>query len=313
MNKVLRRAVFFGFSFLIIAFQSVYAQQLYVGSAGQFFLKNGTVFTTSDQVVNVADSGMFIVEAGNSWGTPLEFVDGTVKAIGSGTTLLPTGDNGVFAPVNADLSTDVTARYYNQSPTSGSLGMEVDAVADIEYWEMTGKAIITLPWNDQSGITDLVNNNGGKLSSVAVVGLNGTTWELVSAPKTNTVTGDLLNGTVTTNTNDAVTLDNFSEFTFGIDHQAVLAVDDLFGFNNFNIVPNPVRSDSNRIDFTVEEDLQDLQITIFDITGRKLKEYKNIRTSGNIGSVRNPNLKTGIYFVKFVHENKQGVKKIIIN
>ena len=315
MNKQLRGfylSLFITFLFLNSG-SHLLAQQLYVGSGGQFFYKNTIPFTTGNTVVTVADGGTFTLNDGNDWGSPTEYVDGSVNVIGSGTTLIPVGDGGKFAPVTLEHNSAVTAAYVNAAPSSGSLGTNVDAVSDVEYWKLTGSAVVTLNWDDQSNITDLVNNNGGKLSSVAVVGLQGGTWDLVSAPQTNIVNGDLLSGDVTTDPNVPVSLDTFSEFTFGIDHQAVLAVDDLFAGNGFTILSNPVPSGSDFIEFSVENDLKGLDITIYDINGRKLKAYRKVATNGGLGYIRKPNLRTGIYFVKFVHEGKQGVKKIIIN
>ena len=46
--------------------------------------------------------------------------------------------------------------------------------------------------------------------------------------------------------------------------------------------------------------------------GRELRLYNKVSTSGGIGSLPKPNLKSGIYLLKFDHEGKQGIKKIII-
>ena len=67
-----------------------------------------------------------------------------------------------------------------------------------------------------------------------------------------------------------------------------------------------------QIQFITKNEMQDLQITLYDINGRQIKVYDNLKTSGNIGAINKPNLKSGIYLIKFVHEGKQGVKKIII-
>ncbi len=302
-------------SFLFAVFLSFnigYSQNLYIGSGGEFFLKNNTPFTTGNTVVTQDSSGKFMVESGNDWGSVTEYVNGKVEAIGRGDTKLPTGDNGVYAPVVASHTGNMTATYFNATPASGSNGADVDAVSDVEYWEMTGNAIVTLPWNDNSGISALVNNNGGKLESVAIVGLKGGTWNLISDTKTGTVTGDLQNGTATSDSNVSVDLNGFSQYTFGIDHQVVLKVENLLLNNNINIVSNPVSSSDEYIRFVTKDEMKGLKLSLFDLTGREIKNFENVTTFGNIGSVKKPNLKSGVYLIKFEHEGKQGVKKIII-
>ena len=298
--------------FALLSFQKGESQELYIGSGGQFFLKSNTDFTTSSTLVSVVNNGEFILEAGSDWGSDTEYVEGSVSVTGSGDTKLPTGDNGVYAPVFAEHTGNIAASYVNSAPTSGSNGSNVDAVANVEYWELTGNAVITLPWNSSSNISDLVNNNGGKLSSVAIVGYDNGTWDLISSTETNTVTGDLQDGDVTSDANNEVNLNGFTQFTFGIDHQVVLSIKDQTLSNGIKMVSNPVKSTDEQIQFITKNEMKDLQITLYDINGRQIKVYDNLKTSGNIGAINKPNLKSGIYLMKFVHEGKQGVKKIII-
>ena len=287
------------------------AQELYVGSGAEFHLKKGMDFTTSNTTVTLDASGKFSLEAGSLWGDLQEYVNGKVFAYSTGETKFPIGNNGVYAPVMTIHTGDMDANYFNSSPMPGTNGADVDAVSDIEYWELHGNAIITLPWNNNSDITSLVNNNGGKLNSVAIVGYNGGVWNLASASQTNTVTGDLLNGDVTSDSANEIVLDNFSQFTFGIDHQVVLGIDDLFISNDIRIVSNPIESDATHIQF-LSNNLNNLQITLYDLSARKIKVYKDVIVSNSKGSIKKPNLKSGIYFLKFEHEEKQGVKKILI-
>jgi len=184
----------------------------------------------------VTSTGTFSLEAGNTWGSALEFVNGNVVAYGTGLTKLPTGNNTIYAPVTADHTGDIFAAYINAAPTSGTTGTDVNAVSDVEYWELTGNAVITLPWNTNSNITDLVNNNGGVLNAVTIVGLDSGEWNLVSATQTSTVSGDLLNGSVTSDSSTEVLLNNFGQFTFGIDNQTVLSTDDPFSITGINIL-----------------------------------------------------------------------------
>jgi len=296
---------------VVFTFQIAQSQELYVGANAEFYLKKNTNFTTSNTIVTLNPSGVFSVEAGTTWGSASEYVNGKVIGYGTGITKLPTGNNGVYAPVTANHTGDINATYFNSSPLSGSNGTDVDAVSNVEYWELTGNAVITLPWNASSDITTLVNDNGGVLNSVAVVGHSGGVWDLVSASSTNTVTGDLTNGDVTSDNANEVNLNGFSQFTFGIDHQVVLGIDDLFLNTEINILSNPIRRGDN-IKFNSSNDFTGLQVTLYDISGRKLQVYKNIFSNNGIGILQKPNVSSGIYILRFEQEGKQGIKKIII-
>lgn len=298
--------------FTLLSFENSKAQELFVGSNAEFYLKTNTNFTTSNTVVTLDSSGKFSVEASSDWGSSQEYVNGEVNAYGDGETKLPIGNNGVYAPVMANHTGNITGSYFNSAPTSGSNGADVDAVSNMEYWKLTGNAIITLPWNDNSDITSLVNNNGGKLSSVSIVGYDSGVWNLVSASQTNVVTGDLLNGDVTSDINNEVNLDGYTQFTFGIDHQAVLAVNDLFLSNGISILSNPVKASNRNIQFRSSNELKGLKVTLYNILGEKIKYYRNVSIYNGIGTLRKPNLDNGIYLLRFDYEGKQGVKKIII-
>jgi len=300
-------------SFLVIFFSGdlLASQELYVGSGAEFHLKKELDFTTGGTIVTLDALGKFSLEAGSLWGSLQEYVNGQVFAYNTGETKLPVGDNGVYAPVMANHSGNVDATYFNSMPLSGTNGADVDAVADIEYWEMHGNAIVTLPWNDNSDITALVNDNGGKLNSVAIVGYNSGVWNLISASQTNTINGDLLNGEVTSDNTTPVVLDNFAQFTFGIDHQVVLGIDDLFISNDIRIISNPIETTESTIRF-LSNNLNNLQITLYDTLGRKLEVYSDVTVTNSWGSIKKPNINSGVYFLKFEHEGKQGVKRIII-
>lgn len=304
------------YSYLIVLFvflnvELTMAQELFVGSGAEFYLKKDLPFTTNNTVVSVDALGKFSLEAGSNWGSEFEFVNGSVYAYGNGITKLPTGNNSIYAPAIADHTGDIFASYFNAMPNSGTNGTDVIAVSDIEYWELTGNAVITLPWNNASDITNLVNSNGGKLNSVAIVGYDSGVWNLVSAPQTNTVTGDLLNGTVTSDASNEVVLDNFGQFTFGIDNQVVLGLDDLFITNDIQIISNPIETGAREIQFT-SNNVDDLQITLYDFLGRKIKFYEDIVIQNGRGKILKPNLHSGVYLLKFEQEGKQGVKKIIV-
>lgn len=292
--------------------QTIMAQGIYLQSDTEFYLSQNVVFTTGNTVVNMDPTATFSMEAGTSWGSDQEYVDGKVTVYGKGETIIPSGNNGVFAPVNMNHEGNASVLYINAAPAAGSNGVDVDAVGNSEYWVMTGNAVVTLPWNENSDITDLVNNNGGSFSSISIVGLNGGIWDLVSASHSFTITGDLLNGDVTSDINNPLNLDGFSQFTFGIDHQVVLDVNDYFLETGIRLLSNPVRAEDNNIRFSVSGDMIDLKASLYDIHGRLIDRFDNIDLSMGVGNIPKSNLKTGLYFLKFQHNGKQAVQKLII-
>ncbi len=291
---------------------SLEAQSLYIGDDSVFYLGNSTGFTTSDNVVEVADNGDFFVESGNTWGDSQEYVNGRLTASGSGTTKLPVGNNGVYAPVFADHSGDVTAEYFKATPAAGSNGQGVDAVGEVEYWELSGNAVITLPWNSDSGMEQLVNDNGGVFNSISIVGLNNGTWDLVSASQTYVLQGDVNEGDVTSDPNQSVDLNGFGQFTFGIDTETVLSVEDELFSSGFSLLSNPVRLGESEIRFSSKQEFNNLEINVFDLSGRLVRSYNNVGTYNGTGQVSKGNLESGLYFVKFEEDGKTGVKKMLV-
>lgn len=296
---------------MMLLFQQLTGQSVHLSPGATMYLGNQLEFSSGQVPITAENGAFFILEAGNSWGSSTEYVESEVQVTGTGTSLIPVGDNGVYAPVNAVHSTDMTASYSNSQPLTGGLGTGVDAVGDKEFWKLTGTAVITLPWNENSGIEDLVNNNGGVLNSVTIVGYQSGTWNLTGNPQSQTVSGDVDNGMVTTDTANEVVLDGFDQFTFGIDHESALSVDDLFLSTGISLLANPVLSSDASIGFLTSSDLIGLTVSIYDINGRMVRHYDDLNVYQGRGAVPKTNLK-GLYFMKFEHEGKQGVKKIII-
>lgn len=305
------RSLLFCFT-ILSGISGLEAQAIFVGDDSLFYLGNGSEFTTSDNTVEVADNGDFFIEAGNAWGDEQEFVNGSLTALGSGMTKLPIGNNGVYAPVNADHSGDMTAEYFNEPPAAGSNGQGVDAVGVVEYWELSGNAIITLPWNADSGIEQLVNDNGGVFNSISIVGLNSGVWDLVSGTQTFILEGDVNEGDVTSDPNQSVDLNGFTQFTFGIDTETVLALEDEIFSSGFSLLSNPVRLGETEIKFSSKQEFNKLEINVFDLNGRLVRTYNNVETYNGSGQVSKGGLKSGLYFVKFEENGKTGVKKMLV-
>lgn len=125
------------------------------------------------------------------------YVDGYVRKYGAGTFIFPTGDNGALGqfatsadgsmgayfhtdPNTATTSNLFTGSNYSALPNGGpfatsSMGVNVEEVSVIEYWDIDGANAtpLTLTWDASSAIGTLTESNLAKLT---IVGWNGTQW-----------------------------------------------------------------------------------------------------------------------------------------
>ncbi len=99
---------------------------------------------------------------------------------------------------------------------------------------------------------------------------------------------------------EGVLIDNFT-----IDATAILAVNE-YEKNSLKVYPNP----SNGNIFINRQSTQEMQVTVYDITGKLVYKKRNI-TDNNF-YLNLTNLETGLYFLKINEGNNQVSKKIII-
>ena len=78
------------------------------------------------------------------------------------------------------------------------------------------------------------------------------------------------------------------------------------------MLSNPVKAIEENVRFATSGEIVGLKVSIYDINGRLMKRFDKVDLSLGEGNLPKSNLKSGLYFVKFEHEGKQGVKKIII-
>ena len=316
MYQVLRQfliaCIFFNIIILLSGWHTCAAQSLYLGNQGEFFLGNELAFTTNSQVVLTEPGSVFTLQSGSTWGSEQEYVQGKVYVQGTGQTLVPIGDDGVYAPVDFDHSGEASAAYFNSSPQTGDLGNNVDAIADVEYWELTGNAVVTLPYNESSKIADLIGNNGNVLNSLSIVGLNSGVWNLISEPQTSTVIGDLNSGKVSSDPFNKVDLNGFGQFTFGIDHQIVLGLNDIQFISGIKILSNPIKTHEIGIQFKANPDWNELKASIYDINGKLVRNYLRVKMEYGEGLIPATGLNNGLYIIRFEHDGRSGTKKILI-
>ncbi len=125
------------------------------------------------------------------------YVDGYVRKYGAGAFVFPVGDNGnigqfaasadgtMGAYFHADANTATTSNLFTGSdyaalPNGGpfataNVGLNVDVVSTVEYWDIDGANAtpLTLTWDAGSAIAPLT---GSDLAKLTIVGWNGTEW-----------------------------------------------------------------------------------------------------------------------------------------
>jgi hypothetical protein len=140
---------------------------LYIANGGQFYLKNSTLFTTSNNITNTHANGQFIIQGGVTWNTPNEFVNGKIKVIEAGNSNVNIGKAARHAPINITTqSNDIVECEYIRATPTGTLEPSIAAdyiLSDTEYWTVT----------KTSGASTDVQVNGLQQDPIATY--NGTT------------------------------------------------------------------------------------------------------------------------------------------
>ena len=184
-------------------------------------------------------------------------IDGYVRFHGTGTMVLPLGDNGIYAPLETEQKSGVlAASYYNASaaiavtdklngdsykplPEHGPFdienhGPDISFISDYEYWHIEGNADtkITLYYDYNSGLENLANGNPANLS---IVGWNGSSWDVIQSSIVSTTLGENLNeGSIATN--DYINPSQYSILTFAALGSAEITPGEIGGiaWDDFN-------------------------------------------------------------------------------
>ena len=278
---------------LFMGFGTISAQQLYVGDGGIWYLEAGANFTTSNTVVAEHANGTFAVQGGTNWATAAEFVDGKVTVIGAGSTTANVGDGiqstiALVATANDEIVCD-----YTRSAPSGTMDASLTsyALSDAEYWSVvsnTGQS----QYPTVSGLTNTATTYGGEapLGSPVVVRRDnaGSNWVLYSSNP------------------------GFGEFAYAAE-VATLGVGD-FNANTFSFYPNPVDASAQSINFNLPSNVQQLTVTMYDVTGKILKRYQDLPLQTGVNSISKPQVATGLYLLNFSFNNgaQQVTKRVII-
>lgn len=262
------------------------AQQLYIGNGGMVLVNQGTLFTTSNNLISHHASGVFAVEAGFDWTTAsaTEYVNGSVSVLGTGTTIVHVGNKGSYSPMTvatASADDNFVFSYTKSKPIVATVNPTlVDyQLSDTEYWSVakttgTSTGVIVSGLTADAGATYGSNPSSG---TSKVVHLN-TTW--------NEYTGTSLPG----------------DFAYASFINTLLGLEDL-DLVEFSLYPNPVVANGN-VRFVIPENEQ-VAVYIYDITGKLVWQQNN-------GNAFRLNKAAGVYIVKFVANGKTSIKRLLV-
>lgn len=158
-------------------------------------------------------------------------------------------------------------------------------------------------------------NEDGNFAAVRSIAQNYTgnnswqvlTFDVSTIPQWTTKTISSLRIDPTNNTNVTFEIDwiRAPNAVDPIDPCGSLSIDDTFVNEHIILYPNPV-STSDMIHFNGLEKFNDIEISVYDLTGKQI----NIQKERNSLQLTNP--KAGVYFIKFNLENKHIVTKKLI-
>ena len=281
---------------LCLFFGRVNAQELYVGDEGSFYLSTSASsnFATSNTPISHHENGVFAVEAGSNWTTATEYVNGELTVVGAGTTIANIGGGDQSTVTITTLVEDIAkCKYTIGMPPAGSMdNLGNYVLSDDEYWTVTnmGPSIDLL-------VSDLTEKSGATYGGVesqgeqtVIVRLDGTDWKFYSE---STGTG---------------------QFALAVDVTVLGVGDENYLIDSVSVYPNPVKANVTSIYFSLPKDVQQLDVILYDVTGKVVRQYKNKLVKTGVNNISKPSVAKGLYFLKFSINNgeQQVTKKIVI-
>jgi len=273
---------------------AVTAQDLHIGNGASFHLKSGLNFSLGNTPITQHTNGLFGQVSGLNWGSPTIFVDGKITVYGAGTTIVNIGDSARSTVTITTAATDELVCDYTRLAATGLISSLLPnyKLSDNEYWT--------------------IEKNNGSSPDVNVTGLTpmaGATYD-----------GNLPAGTVTLvryndNTSEWEAYSGstgFGKFAFASD-QSLLGISDIVSEASFSIYPNPVVTETATLQYILPSSVNQLDISIVDITGKIIKQYYDLPVQHGVNSITKPEVAEGMYFIKFSFNNgtQQLTKKII--
>ncbi len=270
------------------------AQDIYVGDGASFYLKPALNFAAGKNPVTHHANGVFGEKSGVSWADTATYVDGKITVYDGGTTIVNVGDVAQSLINITTVATDEIVCDYTRTAPTGTLDPALVGyeLSDNEYWTVS----------KNSGASTDVNVGIIAMSGASYNGaLPVVTAEIVRYNTTSTQ-WELYSGSV-----------GFGDFTFAA-NQVVLGVDDVVIAGSFKLYPNPVKSNAESISYVLPSAIDQLDITVYDITGKQVQQQTNVAIVTGVNSVQTSQLAKGMYFMQFSFNNSAQVitKKVLV-
>lgn len=279
---------------LCMIFGSLSAQTSYVGNGSTLYF-NGSILS-SQEVVPDATATINMTAASTFTGTG--FVTGALNITADGTTIVPVGDGtekSTITVTTANNDDQVSVRYHFTDPAS--ISTEIDPaltdfyLSDTEYWQVekvsgtsTGFTISGTAAHSSATYEDETPTAGG----TKLVWYNGSQWE------------EYLGTDVT------------GYFSY-VGENTTLSTD-AFDPSTIRIYPNPVKRTDGTINFTAPSRVQQLDITLYNLSGKAIQTYTNVPVHAGENSINKPIMTRGIYFLHISFDKGEHVttKKLIL-
>lgn len=270
------------------------AQDIYVGDGASFYLKSTLNFAAGSSPVNHHANGVFEEQAGVSWADAATYVDGKITVYDAGITIVNVGDTAQSLINITTVATDVIVCDYTRTGPTGTLDAALVnyKLSDNEYWTVSKTSGSSTDVN--VGITAMTGAtyNGSAPSVTPVVVRYNTTsaqWELYTSSL------------------------GFGNFSFASD-QSLLGVNDVVISESFKLYPNPVSLTQTCINYVLPSNVNQLVITVYDVTGKQVQQQTNVAIVTGINKVETAKLAKGMYFMQFSFNNNDQVitKKLLV-
>lgn len=271
-----------------------------------------------------------------------QHVDGFVSVYSDQPFTFPIGNTGYYKPVSISGGYGTKAAYYFDNPLKlasvndlfslrASTAEEKEMtlhISDKEYWDIRGEneTEVTFYWDFNSDIERLTD---GDLSNLAVVGWNGTSWEVISSSvddfmidinvssgaKSN-LKSDYQIGSITTET---LIPNDYEVFAFAGLHNGEFENEVVFGSERFlderiemTVFPNPAinLSDVN-IDYNISQVKSDAFLHVFDELGEILYSQQLFDSKGIVKLPYQENT-SGLYHIGIVTDAGSKVFKPVV-
>jgi hypothetical protein len=260
-------------------FGNAIAQKMYV-SSGATLHYSGNAFASG--VIDNENGGTFSVSA-NYVHSANNYVKGPTAFLAAGGAYDVSLESGADSRIPSFTATGVATVSYAATAPTGTAPIGY-TLANAELYTFTGK-ISAGSATPLASTTFAAGANGAVI--VVFANADGGTWTTTATAGTTTVM-------------------SFAKVT-------VLGTDE-FNAANFSFYPNPVRANATSINFYLPSSVNQLDVTMYDYTGKTVKTYKNVSVQAGVNSINKPNVANGLYVLQFSFNNgeQQTTKKIVI-